>query len=129
MISVETFKFPNGTLRCAGGKLVVQDAYNYFKYRNDNRQAVDMQQFINRIVNNGVYARLEPKTLKAKIQNLIYGYNRQLKQHGLYMTEKEYVEAMIITFPEKGCEIFKLTRLDFQCMKESTVWRKRFDID
>ena len=85
----------------------MRDIYNYFNLRNSQGQAIDMQQFINRIINNGVYARLEPKGIPSKLRNLMYGYNRQLKQHGLYMTKTEYIEAAALAFPERACEVLK----------------------
>lgn len=130
MIYTFVFEFPNGNVYCAGEDTAVKRVYDYF-YLQDKvcGHGIDMAKFVDRIVMNGVYAYLEPGTVQDRILELIQGYNRRLKRHGLLITGNEYIEATVLAFPEICCRELELTSDEYTQIKKESIWRQRLDLE
>ena len=130
MISTFVFKFPNGSVYCAGDEAAVKRVYNYFRLQDKvYGQNIDMAKFVDRIIMNRVYAFLEPGTVKDMILERINGYNRRLENHGLLMTEDEYIEATVLAFPEICCRELELTTDEYSQILKESIWRQRLDLE
>ena len=97
MIKMIHFNFPKTSLACVGSPEAIQDLDTYFALRNAPQKAINMDDFLARIIMDKVYARFEGKTISEKLNIFLRGYNRKLKANNLYMTYREFVEAGVLT--------------------------------
>lgn len=130
MISTFVFEFPNGSVYCAGDEAAVKRVINYFRLQDKvYGRNIDMAKFVDRIIMNRVYAFLEPETVKDRILERMNGYNRRLENHGLLMTEDEYIEATVLAFPEVCCRELELTTDEYSQIQKESIWRQRLDLE
>ena len=69
----------------------------------------------------------EGKTLAEKLSIFLRGYNRKLKENHLYMTYREFVEAGVLTMPEKAKMLFQLRDNEIDYIQKHSVWNTRFE--
>lgn len=126
MIKMIHFNFPETSLVCVGSPEAIQDLDTYFALRNAPQKAINMDDFLARIIMDKVYARFEGKTISEKLNIFLRGYNRKLKANNLYMTYREFVEAAVLTMPEKAKIIFQLKDNEIDYIQRHSVWNTRF---
>ena len=90
------------------------------------KKAINMDDFLARIIMDKVYARFEGKTISEKLNIFLRGYNRKLKANNLYMTYREFVEAGVLTMPEKAKMMFQLKDNEIDYIKLHSIWNTRF---
>ena len=130
MLTTFVFEFPNGLVYCAGESDAVKRIHSYFCTQDKvYGRNIDMGKFIDRIIMNGVYAYLEPSTMKDYIIERFIGYNRCLAVQELLLTEDEYLEATVLAFPEICCRELELTSVEFETIKRESIWNKRIDME
>ncbi len=126
MIKIIHFNFPKTSLACVGKPEAIQDLDTYFALRNAPGKAINIDDFLDRIIMDHVYARFEGKTLFEKLNIFLRGYNKKLKANDLYMTYREFVEASVLTMPDKACIAFQLKDNEIDYIQKHSVWNKRF---
>ena len=126
MIKMIHFNFPKTSLVCVGRPESIQDLDTYFSFRNAPGKAINIDNFLDRIIMDKVYARFEGKTFTEKLSIFLRGYNRKLKSNNLYMTYREFVEAGVLTMPQKAKMLFQLRDNEIDYIQKYSVWNTRF---
>ena len=126
MLKIINYSFPKTSLACVGETCDIQDLEHYFSLRNSPNKSIHMNEFLDHIIMNNVYARFEGKTLGEKLNIFLHGYNRRLKANGLYMSHHEFVEAAVIIMPDKARTVFHLNDREIEYITKNSIWNKRF---
>lgn len=126
MLKIINYSFPKTSLACVGEEYAIRDLDNYFSLRNAPNKSINIDEFLDRIIMDKVYARFEGKTLGEKLNIFLRGYNRRLKANGLYMSYHEFVEAAVIIMPDKARTVFHLNDREIEYIGKNSIWNKRF---
>lgn len=127
LLDIETacFCLPDLKLYCVGTRTGINDVKNYFMIREG--QAINIDDFIHRIIQNNVYACLMANGIRNRLRNCIAN-ELVLRKNNLLISFDLYLEALC--FSEDGrteiTRIFHATEEQIKDIMNTSVWNDVF---
>lgn len=124
-IRTSIFSFNNGGLYCVGETEAIQDLINYFQLRANSGEYIAMDNFIDRVIQNQVYAYLQADRLVEKL-HAVFIIKRKLKKCGLLISPLQYTQALYLTQPEATVKSMRLSKKNEEELKDGCkFWKEK----